>query len=179
MIEFVNRCIKEVSLDDGVIDENAVIEAEHAYSQGRLDALTYEWFTDYPGLKFWSGLLRKRPATFTVSDISESDISTKTDEYIRQPPVTEYESRDILLETLQPLHDSSSYELLRKEIIIFLYKVNLVGITLPERKKVSWYDLQGHNLTVDDIDGDCLLTIHPCYRSALRTKPVQITKGYN
>lgn len=129
VIEFINRCIKQVSLENGIINEEAVLDAEVGYSQGRLSALVYEWFTDYPGLKEWFSLLKKKPKSFIVEDIGEDELLGRCFKYIDSPPLAEHESTDIILElTKMVKEEKKSVGDFKKDIIHIFYRINLVGL---------------------------------------------------
>lgn len=169
VIEFINQCIKQVSLDDGIIDQDAVLDAEIHYSQGRLKALAYEWFTDYPGLQAWFSILKKCPSSITLTDIDDDDLLEKCFKYIEKPPIPEHESKDRILELANEVKDSSiSIEDFKKELVYIFYQINLIGLKSAGDRRVSWFDLNGSAITSDDIDNDTLIIIHQCYRSALK-----------
>jgi hypothetical protein len=170
IIEFINKCIYQVSLEDGIINENAVLDAEVDYSQGRLSALAYEWFTDYPGLKEWFSLLKKKPKSFLIMDIDNDDLLEKCFDYIENPPTPEHESKDLIFDLVKHVKEKKSINDFKKELIHIFYQINLVGLKNEDDRKVSWFHLHGPVMTVDDIEDTTEIIVHTCYVSALRIK---------
>jgi len=56
-IEFVNICLKKVSWDAAILNENIVLEAEEEFYSGRKSALCSEWYSLFPNLRSYLDVL--------------------------------------------------------------------------------------------------------------------------
>jgi hypothetical protein len=171
VIEFLNICIKEVSLETGFITEDTILDAEAEYSQSRLNALAFEWFNDYPGLKRWTKILNSKKISFNVNEISENDILEILIDYIDNPPETDYGSVDLLLKLALDTRDEKiSVETLKNRLMHIFYSIGLVGIKNSGDRKISWSDSSKYGKSLTDIEPETEIRIHPCYVRSLRIK---------
>lgn len=171
LIELVNTCIKCASHEDGLVTEEAVVEAEAIYSRGRLDSLTYEWGADYPALREWAKLLNSLPPTFKISDLNQPQFTEKGLSYVANPVSIDIESTDTILSIcLELVENKLSSEDFVKKIISIFYRVSLIGIKTPNSRKIQWSYSSVGNVRWDDIDDDMEFHVHPCFRTALKVK---------
>ena len=73
IIAFVNECIRN-SDGQAVVSANIMRDVEGNYSQGRLDALCAEWEIDYPNLRTFVEMIKRKPAVFRVGDLSDDEL---------------------------------------------------------------------------------------------------------
>ena len=171
IIEFINLCIQKVSVDSGVITEEAVLDAELTYSHDRLDSLAYEWFTDYLGLKSWTSILRKQPQILSLTSINDDALIDKCIEYVARPAPSEVDSEDIIHKmAVDVVENRLGLELFKRQLVHVFYKLSIVGLRLEGERNVSWSGVQGRSLIWQDIEDDTDIYIHPCYVSALRVQ---------
>ena len=174
IIEFVNCCIKKATEKEaeGFITEKVVTNAEKEYSKNRLQSLYYEWFVDYPGLKkLTTSVLRKRPVSFSLNDITDDDISDLCLGYITDPPKTDIGSDDPIFHFASEVTEGkiSTDEFKRMMMVIF-YKIGLLGVREDRGGDVIWNDSVRVGIDESDIDQECEFYVHKCYWSALKAK---------
>lgn len=167
VIEFVNFCIEcAIEESDGIIHEDTVIEAEERYSRSRLDSLYYEWFSDYPGLKQLTSLLKNKKDKLVVKDINKDIVIALCKKYNDNPPKTDIDTEDAMIrfvkDVLEGKMDSSEFV---KRAMLILFRVGLIGI--KKGNKMRWSTEISPKIEWDDIDDSALVEIHPCYRKAL------------
>ncbi len=73
VIAYFNTCIR-IAENNPEIRAQTVSSAEPEYSQGRLDSLKDEWSVQYPYLADVCGLLKKRPPSFVLGEISDNSL---------------------------------------------------------------------------------------------------------
>ncbi|MFP0293366.1 P-loop ATPase, Sll1717 family [Acinetobacter baumannii] len=74
-IEFVNLCLKKVSWDAAVLNENIVLEAEEEFYSGRKSALCSEWYSLFPNLRSYLDVL----SVFESQCINLNKLTTQKD----------------------------------------------------------------------------------------------------
>jgi hypothetical protein len=169
LIDFVNTCIRCAAEEDGYVSESVIRDAEVVYSRGRLESLNYEWGADYPALKEWAKLLQKRPAVFTVKDLSTEEVIEMGMEYAANPIAIDIDSADTILNLCNSLIDNKiSSDDFKLKIVYIFYRVSLVGLRESGYSKINWSYSASNSIHWDDIDMNTEIHIHPCFQSALK-----------
>lgn len=167
VIEFFNILIKE-AVEVESVTENMVKKALRLYSRERLDSLYYEWTADYPKLKQWVKLLREKGTDFFCGSIDLKKIENLCVEYALENPLAASKDIDYLyhlsFEVGEGRLDPADF---LSNLIHIFYKVGLVGVRIKGDTEPSWSYEINKKITVDDIDKQTMVFVHPCFRSAL------------
>ena len=158
VIDFFNRCI-ELAEGSPRLTESMVKDAEYGYSQSRVQALMDEWRADYPSLRSFLELLKKRPPTFSVSDISLKECEELCLQFAVQSP----EGQDILTASaVKVANGEVEAEWFRRLLVSILYKVSLIGLNLETYETVSWSTKDNYMIEQDALSLRTHIHIHPC-----------------
>lgn len=163
-IDFFNICISEAT-ESPLITEQMVLDAERIYSRDRLDSLYFEWNIDFPGLKEWVQIIRKKSSDFFVGSLKEEYFKEKALKYAVENTNTE---NDQILNLCNDYAENRiSLNELKNHLIYIFFLVGLTGLTLEGHQKPIWsYEVQ-KNVSSEDITDSTFVTVHPCFRSAL------------
>jgi hypothetical protein len=173
VIEFFNACIMEAT-DSTHISEQMILDAEHLYSRARLESLYYEWTADYPRLKEWVAVLRRRSTSFLVSDLSLDDVKERCMYYVLENPLqVEGLIQDRLYTLAEKLNAGHiSAQDFRRHLVFALYTTGLIGIKLEGLRDTVWSYESSRKISVEDIEDSTNITVHPCFASALNSIPI-------
>lgn len=170
IIEFFNTAIREAT-ESPLITEKMILDAERSYSRERLDSIYYEWYADYPNLKYWVKILRDEGRDFLVGSLDEGKIKQLCLEYavnyMHMPNI----KNDRLYAVAQQVSEDKlrPLEFIQRLIYIF-YSAGLVGIQISSHTKPQWSYNLDKGIDSEDIDAKTMIYIHPCFRDALNIK---------
>jgi hypothetical protein len=177
VIEFFNSCIGHAT-DTAQITEEMVMEAEYNYSRARLDSVYYEWIAEYPALKEWVKYLRRKNTSFFVGSVSPQEIKNDCDDYVLLHSLDKRDGliNDRLYQLANQVAELKlSPERFRNHLVHIFYTVGLLGLQVGSSSTPTWcYDVN-RKIMVDDIDPQMMVTIHPCFQSALNTQISEIS----
>lgn len=165
IITFFNICVT-VADSEPVIHPRLISKIESTYSQQRLDSLADEWSTEYPLLgELWT-LLKARPMSFSLKDITThqlEDVCLKNAEHLALP-----ETEDaVVLEKF--FRSEISDSLLRVSLVQILYRVGVLGLKPETYSQISWSYDGSPELTFNQITDDSKVYIHKMLWRALGT----------
>lgn len=169
LIEFFNACINQAA-DSPLITEAMVLDAERNYSRERLKSIYYEWTVDYPRLKEWVKVLRRKHESFFVGSLATKELKDLCIDYILS---SEYIREDLVmhdrLHTLAyKVTESQMSEIdFRNNLLHIFYTVGLIGIQLEGFKLPTWSYISSEKVEIEDINDSTMITIHPCFVSVL------------
>jgi hypothetical protein len=156
LLTFVNLAILE-SLGKGHISPSAIKHAEGDYSRDRFRSLADEWFADYPNLTRVTDLLKKRPATMRISDVSVEQVN----EFCLNWVANGIEHDDVFSRAAQSVVDARfSAEDFCREVVYHLYQVGLVGLKLETYEGVFWSYRDERSVSPAEIRSDSRFSIH-------------------
>jgi hypothetical protein len=168
VILFFNACIEQAA-DRPTINEKLLSQAEGEYSRNRLRSIADEWAADYPNLMAFTGLLKQRPAVFSLEDV----IDGECEEFILNFLITDPPKRDFLHGLAsQRLDRIISTPDFRRQVVAVFYKIGLVGLKLEHFEGTSWAYSGKRSVSVAEIIDGIRISIHPCFWRALGIKPV-------
>ncbi len=157
IIQFFNACIRQVN-DVPTFAPKDIQRAEGEYSRDRLNALYDEWYADYPSLKGFVRILERRPAIFSVSDISDDEWST-----LCLDTVAEYEliEGDPLIDSARPVAEGRCGPQSFKRLLLqVLYKVGLIGLKLRPQESIQWCYDGWRNVSTAELTEEARVNIH-------------------
>jgi hypothetical protein len=159
LIQFFNICISQA---DGktVIDPRTLITSEGIYSRERFRALVDEWIGIYPNLAISAQILKKRNQNFKVLDISLSDIEEHCLQAVTSLDAVEGSDIDEMTAVAEGKFGSEMY---RKNLVLVLYKVGLIGIRTNGSMPISWSFLGSPSVSGAEIEGESRVYIHPTF----------------
>lgn len=167
MIAFFNTCIG-AAVGKSSIKAGDIAIAEGEYSRSRMRALADEWSADYPNLLDFVQLIHRRPSSFKISTITQSDVEDFCLDLVSGERTI---ADDFLGQLARQLTDCAiGYKEFRNVLIQVFYKIGLVGLKLESFESTSWVDELGKGVTPTDMDDDVSVVLHPCYYRALGTK---------
>jgi hypothetical protein len=168
VIQFFNYCIQEAE-NSPIVDEEMLIKAEREYSRDRFESITNEWHADYPHLESWVKLLGNQ-SQFFQEDISQEQLETTCLEYTDKYETGASAETDKLYALAAKFITEQDIAETRKELIVDLYSVGILGIQLEDTDTPIWSYEQRRNLSVDELTSEVILHIHPCFWSHLHIK---------
>lgn len=159
LIQFFNICISQ---SDGkpIIEPRSLIVAEGIYSRERFRALIDEWIGIYPNLALSAQILRKRNTSFKVEDLPLTDIEEHCLQIVTAPEAAEGSALD---EMRAVAEGKVRPEIYRKNLILVLYKVGLVGLRTNSSMPISWSFLGSPSVSGAEIEEDSRVYIHPTF----------------
>ena len=170
----VNFCIRRATEKEaeGFITERVVIDAEKEYSKYRLRSLQYEWFVDYPGLINLVAILRQKPSSFLLRDITDDEIENLCLDYVANPPKPDIDSSDPVFRLVEGVVRGESIYEFKKVVMRIFHRVGLLGIRDCPESDIRWSDSVYSSVDVSDIEQDSMLCVHKCYWSALKIRDI-------
>ena len=124
VIMFVNACIEEAA-NTPQITVQTVKNAEERYSAKRLESLCYEWYSDYPLLNNYVGILRNRSSGFELATLANESF----DDYICDLIGKGDGLSDKLLRSVTAYFDGKiSKNDYINELVAVLYRTGCIGV---------------------------------------------------
>jgi hypothetical protein len=164
VISLFNCCIEEAA-DQPSISPGALNRALGKYSRSRFDAACDEWHSDYPNLQILSRVLKKRTASFKLSQITEDpkllgDVAAEMKR--SSTPPSDAESR-----VVHAVTDSLDLQSASIDIAIALYRAGIVGLKTEATETASWIEEAGRDVSRAEITPDTSLAVHPAFHRVL------------
>lgn len=168
IIQFANACL-ESAVGRAKLTATLVKEAEAKYSERRFRSLGDEWESEYPGLLTYASVLRRRPKSFRVAEVSLEEIERLCVKSIGSED-------DMNLGRLRPVirkvfYDQAEVSEVRNRVIKAFYEVGLVGLRTEVGSKVAWSFLGGYDIKESEIQEDARVEINPAFYRVLGIKP--------
>lgn len=165
MIDFFNHCIRQTT-DNPKITRRVILEAEPAYSVGRLNALGDEWRAVEPLVVDVAEILRGRKASIRVNELTDEAITeTCQSLYIRHWNSDSPISNAAKLHCEQPLEMSA--DRVRCKFIDVLYRVGIIGVKPTPSEKVHWSSDGMVTIDALNLDRNCAIKVHKIFWRAL------------
>lgn len=159
LIQFFNICISQ-SDEKTIIEPRALIAAEGIYSRERFRALVDEWIGVYPNLALSAQILRKRSPNFKVQDLPLDDIEENCLQAVTSSEAVETTDLEEMKKVAEGISRPETY---RKNLVLILYKVGLVGIRTNSSMPISWSFLGSPSVSGAEIEEDSRVYIHPTF----------------
>ena len=162
-ISFFNKCIEA---GDGMprLNVDALKRAEGEYSRQRLRALGDEWHADYEGLLDFADILKNRPPSFALGQVSYEDVANLClDSAIEHPKgggMLRESARSVAEGVMDPRH-------FRDVLFMVFYRTGLVGLKLETFETASWVDESGQVVSPSEVDDETSVVVHTTYQRAL------------
>ncbi|MDQ3704704.1 MAG: ATPase [Chloroflexota bacterium] len=159
IIHFFNACI-ERSEGKPSITVQALQQAEGYYSRDRFRALLDEWYGSYPNLATYAQILKNRPDSFRVDDITLEEISELCLRLATDVEVVNASDMEMIQHTAEGTISASLY---RRHLVQILYKVGLVGLRIEPGMPISWSYEGGPSVSDAEIHDDTRLYVQPTF----------------
>jgi hypothetical protein len=159
LIQFFNLCIA-LSNEKSMIDSTTLIDAEGNYSRDRFRALIDEWIGIYPNLALSAQILKNRRPNFRVGDLSLTDIQ---DHCLQSATSMETVDGEDVVEMTRVIDGKSKPEDYRKNLILILYKVSLIGLKTNDSMPISWSYLAGPSVSDAEIEENSRIYVQPTF----------------
>jgi hypothetical protein len=158
VIQFFNLCIEQ-AVDAPLVSGEMVKTAEGEYSRGRLRALADEWSVDYPNLMSFIGLLKNRPGTFRLSEITDDECGDAC-----LAVCCSQSKEDVLLSVAQQLVEGlSTAAAFRQSIAEVFYRIGLIGLKLESYEGMTWVLNGRRSVSTAEIREDARVSVHPAF----------------
>jgi hypothetical protein len=159
IIHFFNECITHA---DGkpIIENKALFEAEGVYSRERFRALVDEWYGVYPNLGLTAQILRKRNANFRVKDLPLIEVENFCLQAVTSENPTDAPDLEEMIMVAEGRLRPEDY---RRNIILTLYKVGLLGLRPSDSMPISWSHFSSSSVSGAEIDDDTRVYIQPTF----------------
>jgi hypothetical protein len=166
LIAFTNLCLQN-SVNRSLVSSSVILGTEATYSQGRLNAVYAEWAIDYPNLKYFVDLIRRKPQHFTVGDLSEEEIMRFAD-----VELDGFQSRltpaiDLLRAGLTVFYNTLDGSAFRRTLFSVLYQAGIVGLKVLHASGYSYSHQGEHHVARSEINDSTRVAVHPCFMRAL------------
>jgi hypothetical protein len=163
VIAFFNCCI-HLATDRPEITMHMVRSAEAEYSRLRFRSLADEWHADYPSLLAFADILKKRPRSFQVKDLSLQSLEEKSLEVAVSEPTQSGPLTSMAIDVANGTMDAAEA---RRRLIKTLYEVGLIGLKLESFTKAAWSFLDVSTIPVPQITDDTTVNICPVFYRVL------------
>ncbi len=166
VISFFNNCI-EAAEGKPKLSVDALKRAEGEYSRQRLRALGDEWHANYQGLLDFADILKKRPPSFSLSQVEHDDmVELSLKSAIEQP-----NEGGILREHARNVAEGlENVNHFKQTLFMVFYRIALIGLKLESFESASWVDELGQGVSPSEIDDSTHVVVHPTYHRALGIK---------
>jgi hypothetical protein len=172
VIMFFNACIRQAQ-GNPVISPQMLKEAEGEYSRQRLRSLADEWIADYPDLMIFVDILKNRPSTFGVSEITDEQCFDLAVGLLEDGRKREGELGDVLRQIEVNPADVGPF---RDWLVAAFYRVSLVGLKLEAFEGVVWSTSGRRSISEAEIGLKTRVSIHPMFWRSLGVNP-QVNGG--
>ena len=163
VIAFFNTCMA-IPPRSANLTAAELTMAEGDYSRSRLRAVADEWSADYPALAEFSQILKRRPTSFKLMTISNSDLEALclnvAIERLGQPGLLVAEANHVV-DGVMPV---SAF---RITLFRALYRTGIIGLKLERYETASWSDDAGRSVSTAEIDEQTSAVVHPAYHRTL------------
>jgi hypothetical protein len=167
MIIFFNACIRQAR-DNPTVTTAMLKEAEGEYSRQRLRSLADEWVADYPELLTLVDVLKNRPARFMVQDITDEQCVSLAIRLLDRKKLIDEE----LAAALKDIeNDPTQTTAFRNWLVVFFYRVSLVGLKLESFEAVTWSAMGRRSVSAAEITPTTKIAVHPCFWRSLGINP--------
>lgn len=158
-IIFLNECLK-VSQSSGRLTWSGLHEAEKPYSEGRLNSLSDEWGDVYPCVRGYAKILKGRPTSFAVGDISREDVQKA---FLEMCDMPSYKNDDMCKKFDATLAEKGTHMTICRELITILYKIGIIGIKKNPSDAVTYSYNTDHSLNTDEVQDYTTVWVHPAF----------------
>jgi len=168
-ISFLNICI---SMAEGKskIGHAELIAAEKEYSEGRIQALSYEWGATYPNLSKLVIILRKFPKNFKFDYLlsKKSEIETGLIDCVISLEPKILESVKTYATFYARINDNKNglaepaFENVCTELLRILFEVGVIGIKTSTYDGVRW-SYEDQTWTSAEMDASPTFTVQPTF----------------
>jgi hypothetical protein len=166
IIDFFNSCIRRAE-GRATFSKEIVMEAEGEYSGGRYRSVITEWLGIYPSLDVLAkGMLKKRPATFSLESVSDATI----DELCLTLATREGNADSITAHANSRISNLESVSDVRAAFLFALFRTGMVGVKSEAHKSTRWTDNYSYSLSPSEITDTCSVSVHPALWRELGTK---------
>ncbi len=168
VIAFFNDCMAKAE-GEPVIQAPKMREAEVPYSRARLRSLADEWSVHYPHLHALCDVLKGRPQSFKLGDLTDASLDDLCLELIdvldghRSAPGSG-EDREVLYAYYNNAIDAPT---LRSTLARIYYRVGIVGLKVETYQRVSWAYLHDAEVTEADVNDQTTVHVHKMVWRAL------------
>jgi type II secretory pathway predicted ATPase ExeA len=162
VIALFNACIVAAT-DQARLGVKELRLAEGEYSRSRLRALADEWSADYPTLADFASILQRRPPSFKVKTITDTEVEDLCLQVASENPG----SMGLLQSAMQVVDVVLPAKLFKFSLIRTFYQVGLVGLKLAPHESESWADEVGRSVSFAEITDETSVVVHSAYRRAL------------
>ena len=163
IIAFFNTCMQLPPRSINLTVEEVKI-AEGEYSRSRLRAVADEWSADYPALAEFSQILQRRPTSFKLITVSDSDL----EELCLSIAIEGRGQTGLLVaganQVVNGVIPASDF---RIALFRVLYKTGIIGLKLERHETASWSDDAGRSVSTAEIDEQTSAVVHPAYHRTL------------
>ena len=163
VIAFFNTCMEIPPRSVNLTAADLKI-AEGEYSRSRLRAVADEWSADYPALADFSRILQRRPASFKLMTVLDSDL----EELCLSVVIARLGHTGLLLaganHVVEGVMPVSAF---RITLFRALYRTGIVGLKLERHETASWSDDSGRSVSTAEIDEQTSAVVHPAYHRTL------------
>jgi hypothetical protein len=164
---FFNACIRQAQ-GNPIISPQMIKEAEGEYSRQRLRSLADEWIADYPELLDFIDILKNRPSTFGVSEITDEQCFDLAIKLFDVRPKRDGELGAVLRRIeVNP----SEVDPFRNWLVAAFYRVSLIGLKLEAFEAVVWSTGGRRSISEAEIAPRTRVSVHPMFWRSLGINP--------
>lgn len=162
-ISFFNKCI-EAAEGRPRLSVDTLKRAEGEYSRQRLKSLGDEWHADYPGLLDFMDILKKRPSSFSLSQVKYENIADLCLKSAIEHPNGLGTLREHARNVSEGLVDATDF---KRTLFMVFYRIGLVGLKLETFETASWVNELGQEVSPSEVDDSTGIVVHTTYWRAL------------
>lgn len=167
IITFFNYCIQEAE-SEPTITQQMLKDAEVKYSDDRLKSLQDEWRNDYPDLRSFMMLLKKRKAQFQLGEIDDDILNEFTLTHCTRK---NNEQCPLTIWAMELVNDRIPAKEFRARLASVFFSVGAIGLKLETYKSIEWANYDKRSVSVDEINDSTACRIHPMYWRTLGVEP--------
>ncbi len=166
VIQFFNECVKLAGGKEGISVET-IRHAEGNYSEARRRSLGDEFRADYPNLLSFAQILKARCPSFTLCELGEQECVDYCMKVLEASP----KAGPLEAIASKLLGDSYTGCEARRDMVMILYHVGLVGLKLEPHEPVLW-SFEGKRRIFDtELEDHARVHVHAAFHRVLGIKP--------
>lgn len=167
LIEFFNNIIENAT-GKPTITQAMILHGEGVYSKNRLRSLQDEWIADHPSLIEFTSLLKQKPKTFHLNDLTREEV----EEVCLNYTVNNYGAGDFISSQARAVTDAMlSWEMFLCSLMHVFYLTGIVGLKREAFEAWQWSYQGSTTIVANTINLETSVTVHPMFYRVLGIKP--------
>jgi hypothetical protein len=166
IISFFNFIIQRADREK-VFTAKMIKDAETEYSESRYNALSDEWFSDYPNFVEATKLLRHRKPKFIITEIKQEDIDNFALDLQMEELKQNYNLGKIFKLTRDYINQKIDHNELREHLTRIFFELGIIGISTGSGEKAIFSFDEHRDVRNPIVNRQTVIHVHKAFWCAL------------